>query len=1548
MAEDVDTLFPADQAKDVDSLFPQDVETQRYRRQTLGTSPIQDLIFGDTSVNPVARVLDAFGQGAKQNWGVGGEAISDESAKFLKNAGLFNDYQKGQHSIIKSANEVLMRGAANQLYSAYRLVPAVIGGLQGAAAQIGEETGHPKLGREFAALPEAFPLFGAEIGGTGIPHLPPELAKARELGVIGQGEAGWKGTAPQAEAVAPVAEAEAVKQTAEAQEPLPGQPETAAAPAAAPEPTPAPAPAAPDVHAVARQIAPETFQEYDALTQRKDTFRRWIDDLRESRDQTARESAPHADEIADLQSKLEDTTPRLAKKYQARLEPLIAERDAYVADKTSRDSQDMTKIRERLMETDYAMRDLAPKVSQAYRDAAERMPQAEEVKPVAGEVGPVAEPAVAEPPAEVIAAEAIPEAPKAEAAPETPAVAPAEPVKAEAPPVEQPLPLVRSPSITADVTQKLVAAGRPADEAEASAQLVSAYWQARAERFKGAKGSADAMYAAEGSKIIGQGVRQTPVREAEYAQGVKGNISLLEAGRYLIRLMKKADVTTFIHETGHEWLLRMLQDAKDEAAPEDLKTDANTVLKWLDVDSADALKRRHHEKFARGFETYMMEGRAPSSALASVFAKFKDWLTTIYRTAAALKAPISDDIRGVFDRLLAEKPERTVIAPEIEAKPGMVDAHEALAETTPPEKAHDVANSVEAQVDSHAAQNLVEDNSARLANTSEEAERLAPRGPEPPSDGDAAGSVGGEAGTAAESGTVNAGSGEAAVEGAGAREAKEPVSPTEPYRAPADDLIDKAGNIRLDKLNQPDDIDQVIRDAANRNNQFLTERRNVISDGEALTLADALGKDPAFLDLKKIGSAYNEEEIIAAKRLLIQSSRAVREATTGAKTGDPAGVLAFAEAIARHEMIQGKVSGATAEWGRAGRALRMVMEGADEATATTAFLRDNPLLKDETGRTYNQLVAMAQYGAKLKTPAQMSKFIADTSGGKIKRAIVFYYVNALISGPVTHMRYSVGNAINALWTPLVEIPVSAISGAAREQLGGTVEDRVYLGEAKAQLFGLIKGSRDGYGAAVEAWKTGQSPGLPGEKISAQFLDYVPPIPGPIGTAISVPGKSVAAIHSFFKSLRFEQNIQALAYRKAMKEGLEGEAFAGRIADLTSSPTEEMMESSTKDALKELFMSPNKYHSAMGALTRFTNQSLLAKIVVPFMKIGSQITRNAFIERTPLGLLDQEVRDNLLGKNGGAAFDQQMGKMATGTGLIFASLGMAAEGLMTGDGPEDPSQRAIWMLNHRPNSITIGNMSVPYQGLGHLGMLMRFSANMYETAHAWDGEDGGKLAVAFVQGISKSVLDENFMRGAKDLLDAVYHPDEYGTEYIKNFVTNWLPYSVGMSQTARKIDPYQRETRGENIVDSIFKAARAKIPFVSEGLFPRRDRFGEPIPNGGPLPNYANDRVVQELERIPLGIGKLEHKIRGVTLTDQQYDDYARIAGRMTKMRLNVIVGMPGFSQIPKGIKTELMKSAIDGSRESARDLVLMQNKSIINQANDAKIAKLRGEKPTVH
>ena len=136
-----------------------------------------------------------------------------------------------------------------------------------------------------------------------------------------------------------------------------------------------------------------------------------------------------------------------------------------------------------------------------------------------------------------------------------------------------------------------------------------------------------------------------------------------------IALLKNADASTFIHEFGHFELEVMSRIERDlRAVPQSEMTegerqvlaDFQTALDWFGVKDADTWaamsleeQREHHEKFARGMEAYLFEGKAPNEALRSVFSRVARLLKRIYRSLLNLNVELSDDIRGVFDRLLA-------------------------------------------------------------------------------------------------------------------------------------------------------------------------------------------------------------------------------------------------------------------------------------------------------------------------------------------------------------------------------------------------------------------------------------------------------------------------------------------------------------------------------------------------------------------------------------------------------------------------------------------------------------------------------------------------------------------------------------------------------------------------------------------------------------------------------------------------------------------------------------------------------------------------------
>lgn len=129
----------------------------------------------------------------------------------------------------------------------------------------------------------------------------------------------------------------------------------------------------------------------------------------------------------------------------------------------------------------------------------------------------------------------------------------------------------------------------------------------------------------------------------------------------IIELYQTQNPSTFLHESGHLWLEELREDAADPEAPQQVRDDWQTVQDWFAANGHPledgAIPVDAHELWARGIERYLMEGKAPSPGLQRLFQTFKAWMISLYNSVARLDTPISDEVRGVMDRLIASDEE---------------------------------------------------------------------------------------------------------------------------------------------------------------------------------------------------------------------------------------------------------------------------------------------------------------------------------------------------------------------------------------------------------------------------------------------------------------------------------------------------------------------------------------------------------------------------------------------------------------------------------------------------------------------------------------------------------------------------------------------------------------------------------------------------------------------------------------------------------------------------------------------------------------------------
>lgn len=140
----------------------------------------------------------------------------------------------------------------------------------------------------------------------------------------------------------------------------------------------------------------------------------------------------------------------------------------------------------------------------------------------------------------------------------------------------------------------------------------------------------------------------------KYNQSINGMTEIMKDGERIISIFKTADRSTFLHEMGHVFFDDIQKLASMENAPSQLVTDWNKLKEWSGwVDGENVDNTKAHEKFARGWESYLRSGEAPTSALQRVFRQFSKWLTYIYRSVQRLGGEVPSDIKDVMARMIA-------------------------------------------------------------------------------------------------------------------------------------------------------------------------------------------------------------------------------------------------------------------------------------------------------------------------------------------------------------------------------------------------------------------------------------------------------------------------------------------------------------------------------------------------------------------------------------------------------------------------------------------------------------------------------------------------------------------------------------------------------------------------------------------------------------------------------------------------------------------------------------------------------------------------------
>ena len=500
-----------------------------------------------------------------------------------------------------------------------------------------------------------------------------------------------------------------------------------------------------------------------------------------------------------------------------------------------------------------------------------------------------------------------------------------------------------------------------------------------------------------------------------------------------------------------------------------------------------------------------------------------------------------------------------------------------------------------------------------------------------------------------------------------------------------------ASNINLDRIDSEEGVKQLINQRILDNPDQYTGVRFQSQDGTR-ELAESMGLDAVdnILDLPINESFKSPQEALAARDILVTSAANIRNMAKDYTAGNLSEnqKIIFKEMIDKHDAISAIVQGKTAQ---AGRILNQYNIMAKEGPIS--YVRGLEQLQNSArqGSTGKNLDEIAEAIASLPddvSNANASSTIQKALGsfhGKFQE----YWINALLSGPKTHMTNILSNAIVGLYN-IPETAIAAGVGTVRtginKLLRRPLTDRVYWRETPDKMLGALEGGLEGSKLFWNTLKTGKPP----DHLSkVEFQEQQ--IKGLLGDIINIPGRALMAEDAFFKEVANRMSTRALTRRQINSEIQQG--FYKVIDPVTNKKTKKIF-LDTQDAIgkryQNLLDKPSDEIVAaskeFGNVQTFTNdlkgfpkawQNLVAsnrglRYLTPFVRTPYNILAYS-AKRSPLGLASKEFRDDLMA--GGAKADSALARVIMGTSTSLAAYEATKSGLMTGAGSSDPDRLA---------------------------------------------------------------------------------------------------------------------------------------------------------------------------------------------------------------------------------------------------------------------------------
>jgi hypothetical protein len=463
----------------------------------------------------------------------------------------------------------------------------------------------------------------------------------------------------------------------------------------------------------------------------------------------------------------------------------------------------------------------------------------------------------------------------------------------------------------------------------------------------------------------------------------------------------------------------------------------------------------------------------------------------------------------------------------------------------------------------------------------------------------------------------------------------------------------------------------------------------------------------------------------------------------------------------------------------------------------------------------------------------------------------------------------------------------------------------------------------------------------------------------LGTILFVNGAD-----QFAGTIAARAGAQAEAMRIAAHEAaelqLEGKPLAqymrSRMVQLTESvdgfaddaysagQREAALAAGEVEAKGALFQDPLET-GALRSLANGMTHTPFFHLLVPFVKTPLRILERTAIDYSPLGLLKDRVRADIVA--GGPRRDEALARIGLGTLMVYTAFQMADDRAIVGlDGDFSSSAR----LSRPSYSLKVGDDVIEFKRFDPLGTLLGWGADLRaylrdqdEVPPAERGNAAEQIIEASVWATQANVLSKTWLTSMRDLVELASNVKEGQSaqgwgRYLQSFATRFVPASGIQRSVGRGVQGVDRDAAG--FIEGLLKQSfgSATLPVKRDGL------LGRPVPvesgdrlfglKAGPGPSDASDPLLAELERLSFDIGKPSRSFHGVKLTSAQYNRFLELRGQVVQSPstglnlesgLREMIKLPEYQVLPRPGRIQAMRDMIEQYRKPAEIQLLQEN-----------------------